>query len=139
MDKYHIMLGQLSCVCGSVRISNFQIYIRKTNVFSFAAPGHSVVFIQRWIFKGTSAKLYRKGGGGGGMFLLSVTLHDYIIVIIQSFGCSHYYASGQVAVTIIRSKKGSRTQSMCSRSMVPYTCIAMLYLHVFVCLCNSLK
>ena len=62
VDKYYIMLGKLSCVCGSVRISNFHIHITKTNIFSFAAPGHSVVFIQRRIFKGTSAKLYRKGG-----------------------------------------------------------------------------
>ena len=46
------------------------------------------------------------------MFLLSVTLHDYIIVIIQSFGCTHWYAYNQVAVTIIRSKKCSRRQSM---------------------------
>ena len=62
MDKYYIMLGKLSCVCGSVQVSNFQIHITKTNDFSFAAPGHSVVFIQRQIFKGTPAKLYRKGG-----------------------------------------------------------------------------
>ena len=86
MDKYDIMLDKLSCVCGIVQISNFLIHI---TVFSFAAPGHLVVFYSKTDFQRHTSQIIPQRGE---MFILSVTLHDYIIVIIQSFGCSYKYA-----------------------------------------------
>ena len=85
VDKYYILLGKLSCVCGSSQISNFQINITKTVTFSASL----LLGIRWYLFKDGFPKAHQpiytvKGGN----VLLSVTLRDYIIVI-QSFGCSH--------------------------------------------------
>ena len=105
MDHY---VGQTSCVCGSVRISNFHIHITKTVAFSAAAPGHSVVFIQRQLFKAHQPNYTVKGGN-----VSSVTLHDYIIVISRDIK----YAYSQVEDHHDQRKK-DRRQSICSRSML---------------------
>ena len=88
MDNYYIMLGKLSCVCGSVRISNFHIHITKTVTFSASL----LLGIRWYLFKDGFSKAHQSNytvKGGNVSFVSDVTnLHDYIIVIIQSFGCS---------------------------------------------------
>ena len=85
VDKYYIMLGKLSCVCGSVRISYFQIHITKTVTFSVSHAPRLLV-IWWYLFKDGFSKAHQPNYTiKGKMFILSVTLHDYITAIIQSF------------------------------------------------------
>ena len=56
VDKYYIMLGKLSCVCGSVQISNFLIHITKTVTFSASL----LLGIRWYLFKDGFSKAHQQ-------------------------------------------------------------------------------
>ena len=70
------------------------------------------------------------------MVLLSVTIRDYVINIVIRHERAHQDAHYQVAVVMTGSKKGFRSQSICSRSMVRLNGLSRVskFPYMFVCL-----
>ena len=116
MDKYYITLGKLSCVCGSVRISNFQNHITKIVMFSA-----SLLLSIRWyLFKDGFSKAHQLNytvQGGNVSFVSDVAwLHNrhYPVVWMYSLICIQPGGGDDHA----DQRKALRTQSICSRSML---------------------
>ena len=123
MDKYYITLGKLSCVCGSVRISNFQNHI--TKIVTFSA---SLLLSIRWyLFKDGFSKAHQLNytvQGGNVSFVSDVAwLHNrhYPVVWMYSLTCIQPGGGDDHA----DQRKALRTQSICSRSMVCLTSLLL--------------
>ena len=125
MDKYYITLGKLSCVCGSVRISNYQNHITKIVTFSASL----LLRIQWYLFKDGFSKAHQLNytvQGGNVSFVSDVTwLHNrhYPVIWMYSLTCIQPGGGDDHA----DQRKALRTQSICSRSMVRRFFMAFSY------------
>ena len=125
VDKYQHYIGKLSCVCGSVRISNFN---HITKIVTFSA---SLLLSIRWyLFKDGFSKAHQLNytvQGGNVSFVSDVAwLHNrhYPVIWMYSLTCIQPGGGDDHA----DQRKALRTQSICSRSMVQLT---------FTCTCAN--